>query len=328
LCVKKILLIPDVHGKQLVQDLNKYEQENPKELNRLMTETLKKLNYLHAVLLRFLIQFLSVFATHSESTKMTADNIAICFGPNIIRLMDASLATASSLVIAYMIRNYDVIFETVGEGTQQPPEPEQKKKKALKSGFTSPKVRRTKAEKEPKQAKQKLKLSAGPNNKKKFSETPPTSSNPLANSAPNQPILADSPTSASSPTPISATITPTINTSPSTPLSPGRGGKTFRPRSPTNPSSSGSSGGKVNLSPMRVRPVRAGTAGAEEKEEKGLFSHSPIRPGRTSPRSSSPRKNRPASILGSPSRNRSPSPRSSRPTSMMRPPTPPLGFEE
>ena len=109
---------------------------------------------------------------------MTADNLAICFGPNLIRLMDASLATASSLVIAYLIRNYDKIFETVGEvrgrggrgdggggegegwgikgffflflsdfffyqGTQLPEqESEQKKKKALKGGLTSPRILR------------------------------------------------------------------------------------------------------------------------------------------------------------------------------------------
>ena len=46
---------------------------------------------------------------------MTSDNLAICFGPILIRSSCPTLAMMSSKLISVMITNYHDIFEKIGE---------------------------------------------------------------------------------------------------------------------------------------------------------------------------------------------------------------------
>ena len=70
-------------------------------------------------MLLFFVEFLSKIVIYSQLSKMTADNLAICFGPNLIRFKNASAAMMGSQieakVIAAMIKDYDNIFAGIGE---------------------------------------------------------------------------------------------------------------------------------------------------------------------------------------------------------------------
>jgi hypothetical protein len=111
-------LIPFEETDGLVKAYNEHE-DNPEALATALTNVLKRMPVLNVILLRFLVEFLSKIVIYSEITKMTADNLAICFGPNLIRFKNASAAMMASQieakVIAEMIKQYDAIFCGIGE---------------------------------------------------------------------------------------------------------------------------------------------------------------------------------------------------------------------
>jgi hypothetical protein len=100
------------------------DADNPESL-ALITKALKQLPYLNAVVLRFLIQFLSQVAALSDVNKMSADNLAIVFAPNILKYPsiadegNPSKIMAKLGVVTTMIQKYDDIFVEIG--LQNPP---------------------------------------------------------------------------------------------------------------------------------------------------------------------------------------------------------------
>jgi len=98
-----------------------YEQyvSNKSELCASFANILKRIPFLSALLLRFLVQFLSQIVIYTKVNKMTADNLAIVFGPNLIRFKTNSMEVMGrgieSKIVALFIEYYDDIFRDVAE---------------------------------------------------------------------------------------------------------------------------------------------------------------------------------------------------------------------
>ena len=84
-------LIPFSETDALVEAYQTNEENLP-EMIISLTKIIVRLPFLEASLLRFLIQYLSQMGGYAEGNFMTADNLAICFGPNLIRFKNASAA--------------------------------------------------------------------------------------------------------------------------------------------------------------------------------------------------------------------------------------------
>ena len=84
-------LLPFSETDALVEAYQKNEENIPGMVEKL-TEIIRRIPYLECSLLRFLIQFLSQMGGYARGNFMTADNLGICFGPNLIRFKTASTA--------------------------------------------------------------------------------------------------------------------------------------------------------------------------------------------------------------------------------------------
>lgn len=85
-----------------------------------VSKVLQKIPHLQAVVLRFLCQFLSQITIYSPTNKMTADNLAIVFAPNLMRFrnmsdeMDPSKIVSKVAVVTSFIEQYQEIFSEIG----------------------------------------------------------------------------------------------------------------------------------------------------------------------------------------------------------------------
>jgi len=77
-------------------DLDMEEQERKLELQRLLHNQLSRV---HFQVLKFLCSFLHQVSEHNADNKMSPDNIAICFGPNVLRDPDEGGAVCWWLVV-------------------------------------------------------------------------------------------------------------------------------------------------------------------------------------------------------------------------------------
>eukprot|EP00039_Didymoeca_costata_P005783 m.84544 g.84544 ORF g.84544 m.84544 type:complete len:450 (+) comp12972_c0_seq1:427-1776(+) len=91
-------------------------------------ELLQKLPKPHIALLQELIPFLLRVSQHSEENKMTIRNLAVVFGPTLLRVEDtgdASLLMGDSSkvnsVVEFMIKESDAIFSSAGNTTVPAP---------------------------------------------------------------------------------------------------------------------------------------------------------------------------------------------------------------
>jgi hypothetical protein len=112
-------LIPFEETDALTKIYSSNEEDDVTTMVSQFNAFLKRLPFLNSVLLRFLCQFLQQISVYSDVTKMTADNLAICFGPNLIRFRNASAAVAASQieskVLSVLIKEYDTVFQGIGE---------------------------------------------------------------------------------------------------------------------------------------------------------------------------------------------------------------------
>jgi hypothetical protein len=111
-------LIPFSESDAIVEAFRSNVGDTPTQVAALST-VIRRLPYLNAVLLRFLIQFLSQIIIYTEVNLMTADNLAIVFGPNLIRFKNPSLeilgSQIESQIVSILIVHYETIFDKIGE---------------------------------------------------------------------------------------------------------------------------------------------------------------------------------------------------------------------
>ncbi len=85
-----------------------------------ISKVLQKIPHLQAVVLRFLCQFLSQITIYSPTNKMTADNLAIVFAPNLMRFrnisdeMNPSKIVSKVAIVTSFIEKYHEIFSDIG----------------------------------------------------------------------------------------------------------------------------------------------------------------------------------------------------------------------
>eukprot|EP00008_Paramoeba_atlantica_P005072 CAMPEP_0201480740 /NCGR_PEP_ID=MMETSP0151_2-20130828/5157_1 /ASSEMBLY_ACC=CAM_ASM_000257 /TAXON_ID=200890 /ORGANISM="Paramoeba atlantica, Strain 621/1 / CCAP 1560/9" /LENGTH=435 /DNA_ID=CAMNT_0047862685 /DNA_START=794 /DNA_END=2097 /DNA_ORIENTATION=- len=100
-------------------------------------EMIGKLPLLNAINLRFLIEFLNTILIYSERNKMTSENLAIVWGPNLFRVsqekdsMNVVASQFDKVVTEFLIEHYEKIFE--GVATQKLEDPNKRKGNSIKS---------------------------------------------------------------------------------------------------------------------------------------------------------------------------------------------------
>ena len=68
------------------------QEKDVERAKGMFSAILQSLPLHHSIPLRLLIQFLSYVASHSDANFMTQHNLAICFGPTLLRWRDCLLS--------------------------------------------------------------------------------------------------------------------------------------------------------------------------------------------------------------------------------------------
>lgn len=84
------------------------------KLHRL-TELIQQLPDANYRVLQYLVQFMVLVVANNEVNKMGAENLAMCFGPNILQPAEQTIESTLSIpktngCIALMIKYFDSIF--------------------------------------------------------------------------------------------------------------------------------------------------------------------------------------------------------------------------
>lgn len=89
------------------------EIESPQDKLAQLTQAIAKLPQANKYVLQYLMKVCFIVTQNSEANKMTAQNLGVVFGPNLLKSREGVDAANNYLVVQAMIQNYDVLFTQI-----------------------------------------------------------------------------------------------------------------------------------------------------------------------------------------------------------------------
>jgi len=106
--------------------LNSYDPNDAVSTRNRLKNIIKKLPHTNYLIMTSLVSLLSRICSESE-TKMSANNLAICWAPNILRPHEESTSAvllietnSVNMIITILIRHFKELFEELGSSCEEP----------------------------------------------------------------------------------------------------------------------------------------------------------------------------------------------------------------
>jgi len=107
--------------------LNSYEPNNIVSTRNKLKNVIKKLPHTNYLIMTSLVGLLSRICSESEMTKMSANNLAICWAPNILKPKEESSSAvllmetnSVNMIVTLLIIHYKDFFEELGNSCEEP----------------------------------------------------------------------------------------------------------------------------------------------------------------------------------------------------------------